>query len=55
MLADLLASVREQAGRSATPVRAAALMRIARVESVTQPAQARETYRQGLPRLRPTC
>jgi hypothetical protein len=52
MPGDLLARAREQAERSSPPVRAAALLRIARVESATDRDQARRTFNQGLDEIR---
>src|SRR5271157_5913056 len=49
---DLLARAREQAERSTPPVRAAALLRIARVETATCRHQARRTFEQGLDEVR---
>jgi hypothetical protein len=48
MEGNLLASAREQAERSAAAVRAAALMRIARVETRTAPTKARRTFERGV-------
>jgi hypothetical protein len=45
---DLLASALSQAERSDAPVRAAALMRIARVQTVLAPSEARQTFGRGL-------
>ena len=52
MAGDLLARAREQAERSSPSVRAAALLRIARVESATDRDQARSTFNQGLGEIR---
>ncbi len=52
MAGDLLARAREQAERSSPPVRAAALLRIARVESATDRDQAHRTFNQGLDEIR---
>src|SRR5689334_16513323 len=48
MEADLLAKARELAGRSLPGVRAAALMRIARVETRTASDEAGRTFDRGL-------
>jgi hypothetical protein len=52
MLDDLLARVIEQAEHSEAPVRAAALLRIARVETVLDPGAARNTFDRGLDAIR---
>jgi len=52
MPGDLLARAREQAERSTPAVRAAALLRIARVESAADRDQARRTFNQGLGEIR---
>ena len=52
MTGDLLRQAREQAERSTPPVRAAALMRIARVQTAVEPDQARKTFEQGLEEVR---
>jgi hypothetical protein len=44
----LLARAIKQAGRCQAPVRAAALLRIARVETATNPSAARNTFERGL-------
>ena len=44
MASDLVARARAHAERSSSVVRAAARMRIARVESVDDPGQARITF-----------
>jgi hypothetical protein len=49
---DLLTSALSQAERSDAPVRAAALMRIARVQTVLAPAEARRTFERGLQEMR---
>jgi len=49
---DLLARAREQAERSEPTVRVAALFRIARVESATDPRQARKTFKRALAEAR---
>jgi hypothetical protein len=48
MLANLLAAARDHAERSTPAVRAAALIRIARVETVASPGNARATFERGL-------
>ena len=52
MVDELLAGVRKQAGQSAAPVRAAALMRIARVETKFNAGQARITFEMALEEIR---
>lgn len=52
MLDDLLARARKQADRSSPVVRAAARMRIARVESAVDPGQARITFGMALDEIR---
>ncbi|HWE51750.1 MAG TPA: hypothetical protein VG273_18290 [Bryobacteraceae bacterium] len=52
MLDDLLASATEQAERSMAPVRAAALLRVARVETALNPSAARNTFDRGLDAIR---
>jgi hypothetical protein len=52
MVGDLLARARKQANRSSPSVRAAARMRIARVESVAAPDQARITLEMALDEIR---
>jgi len=49
---DLLAGAQEQAERSNPPVRATALMRIARVQTAFDRDQARHTFRRGLEEAR---
>jgi hypothetical protein len=49
---DLLARAREQAERSKPPVRAAALLRIARVQMAFDRNQAGKTFEQGLEETR---
>jgi hypothetical protein len=49
---DLLARARAEAERAAAPVRAAALMRIARVETAFDRGQARITFEMGLAEAR---
>ncbi len=51
-MADLIALAREQSERCSPPVRAAAWMRIARVEMVTDAGQARRTFERGLEETR---
>jgi hypothetical protein len=48
MKADLLTTARDQAERSTPAVRAAALIRIARVETAVAPGDARATFERGL-------
>jgi hypothetical protein len=52
MTNDLLTSARSQAEQSSSPVRAAARMRIARVESAVDPGQARVTFEIALDEIR---
>ena len=52
MTNDLLTSARSKAERSSSPVRAAARMRIARVESAVNPGQARITFEIALDEIR---
>ncbi len=52
MADDLIAHARKQAERSSPPVRAAARMRIARVESAVDPGQARITFEMALDEIR---
>jgi hypothetical protein len=52
MLDDLLATAIEQAERSMAPVRAAALLRVARVETVVNPSAARNNFERGLDAIR---
>jgi hypothetical protein len=52
MSKDLLARARVEAERAAAPVRAAALMRIARVETAFDRGQARITFEMGLEEAR---
>jgi hypothetical protein len=52
MLQDLLARAQEQAEHSSPPVRAAALLRIARVQSASDPQQARCTFLTALDETR---
>jgi len=52
MIDDLLVRAQLQAERSAPPVRAAARMRIARVQSATDPGQARVTFEMALDEIR---
>lgn len=52
MSGDLLAHARKQADRSSPPVRAAALMRIARVQSASDSGQARITFEMALDEVR---
>jgi hypothetical protein len=52
MTNDLLTSARSLAERSSSPVRAAARMRIARVESAVDPGQARITFEIALDEIR---
>jgi len=52
MADDLLARVQEQAERSEPPVRVAALLRIARVQTVFDGDQARHTFQQALDEIR---
>jgi hypothetical protein len=49
---DLVADARKQAERSSPAVRAAALMRIARVQSIADPGQARITFEMALDEIR---
>jgi hypothetical protein len=49
---DLMAQARKQAERSLPPVRAAAWMRIARVQSALDPGQARITFEMALDEIR---
>ena len=49
---DLVADARKQAERSSPPVRAAALMRVARVQSAVDPGQARITFEMALDEIR---
>lgn len=52
MVDELLPGARKQAGRSVAPVRAAALMRIARVETKRNAGQARITFEMALEEIR---
>jgi hypothetical protein len=52
MADDLLARVEEQAERSEPPVRVAALLRIARVQTVFDGDRARRTFQQVLDEIR---
>jgi hypothetical protein len=52
VLDDLLASAIEQAEHSKAPVRAAALLRVARVETAVNPSAARDTFDRGLDAIR---
>jgi hypothetical protein len=52
MTDDLLVRAQRQAERSAPPVRAAARMRIARVQSAIDPGQARVTFEMALDEIR---
>ena len=52
MTDNLLVRAQRQAERSAPPVRAAARMRIARVQSATDPGQARVTFEMALDEIR---
>jgi hypothetical protein len=52
MADDLMAQARKQAERSLPPVRAAARMRIARVQSTVDPGQARITFEMALDEIR---
>lgn len=52
MVDDLLVSAIEQAERSTAPVRAAALLRVARVETALNPSAARKTFDRGLDAIR---
>ena len=52
MADDLLAHARQQAERASPPVRAAARMRIARVQSAVDPGQARITFEMALDEIR---
>ena len=52
MADDLMAPARKQAERSLPPVRAAARMRIARVQSAVDPGQARITFEMALDEIR---
>jgi hypothetical protein len=52
MVDELLAGARKQAGRSLAPVRAAAWMRIARVETKRNAGQARITFEMALEEIR---
>jgi len=52
MTDDLLVRAQRQAERSAPPVRAAARMRIARVQSATDPGQARVIFEMALDEIR---
>jgi len=47
-----VADARKQAERSSPPVRAAALMRVARVQSAVDPGQARITFEMALDEIR---
>jgi hypothetical protein len=49
---DLISQARKQAERSSPPVRAAARMRIARVQSTLDPGQARITFEMALDEIR---
>lgn len=51
-MSDLLAQAREHAERADPAVRAAALLRIARVQAASDPGQARATFVQGLEEIR---
>jgi len=52
MLQDLLARAQEQAEHSSPPVRAAALLRIARVQAASDPGQGRRTFLAALDETR---
>jgi hypothetical protein len=52
MVDDLLAGARKQAGRSAAPVRAAAWMSIARVETKRNAGRRRITFEMALEEIR---
>lgn len=52
MLDDPLARLRQQAARSTPPVRAAAMLRIARAQTVLDPGQARITFEMALEETR---
>ena len=52
MVDELLARAKEQAEHSTAPVRAAALLRVARVESAVDPSAARNTFDRGLDAIR---
>ena len=52
MADHLVAEARKQAERSSPPVRAAARMRIARVQSAIDPGQARITFEMALEEIR---
>jgi len=52
MVDELLTEARKQAGRSVAPVRAAAWMRIARVETKRNAGQARITFEMALEEIR---
>lgn len=52
MTGDLLAHARKKADRSSPPVRVAARLRIARVESAIDPGQARITFEMALDEIR---
>jgi hypothetical protein len=52
MLDDVLASAIEQAEHAKAPVRAAAILRISRVETVTNPSAARNTFDRGVDAVR---
>ena len=52
MLDDLVARAIEQAEHSTAPVRAAVLLRVARVETAVNPSTARNTFDRGLDAIR---